>query len=104
MSRKQWRVGGGDFGIEVSLVALATKMTLWAVGGSFSHPLLGTHIKGYQCEIPLRESRTRPPLYKVYRYFLPVLVSNCKFEISTVLLLCPKYRYDNIINKNINMQ
>ena len=33
----------------------------------------------------------------VSRYFLPLLVSNCKFEISTLLPLCPKWLQDNIM-------
>ena len=36
--RKCSRVGGGEDGMEVLLVALATRMTSWAVGGRRSHP------------------------------------------------------------------
>ena len=35
--RKHWRVDGGEVRIEVLLVALAARMTRWAVGGRRSH-------------------------------------------------------------------
>ena len=44
------------------------------------------------------------PQRDITQYFLPRLVSNSKFEISTVLPLWPNYMQDNILNQNINMQ
>ena len=38
--RKQWMVGGGEVGMEVPVVALAARMTRWAVGGRHSHPFV----------------------------------------------------------------
>ena len=37
---KRWRVGGSKVIIEVPLVALATRMMRWDVGGRRSHPLV----------------------------------------------------------------
>ena len=37
------------------------------------------------------------PLKIVYRYLLPLLVSYCKFGISTVSPMCPKYLQYNIL-------
>ena len=52
--------------------------------------VLGNPNQDSQREITLRESRMRFHLLIVSRYLLPLLVSNCKLEISTVLPLCPK--------------
>ena len=38
--RKRWMVGGGEIGMEVPVVALAARMTRWAVGGRQSHPFV----------------------------------------------------------------
>ena len=38
--RKQWKVGSGEVGMEVPLVALAARMTRWGVGGRRSHPFV----------------------------------------------------------------
>ena len=38
--RKQCRVGGGKFIMEVPLVTLAARMTHWDVGGIQYHPLV----------------------------------------------------------------
>ena len=38
--RKEWVVGGGEVGMEVPVVVLAARMTLWVIGGRRSHPLV----------------------------------------------------------------
>ena len=40
MLKKRWMVGGGEFGMEVPVVALVTKMKHWDVGGRRSHHLV----------------------------------------------------------------
>ena len=43
-------VGGGEVGMEVPVVALAARMTCWAVGGRLSHLLVSLsyhHCKKY---------------------------------------------------------
>ena len=42
--RNRWMVGGKDFGMDVLVVALAARMTRWAVGGRRSHPLVSLSI------------------------------------------------------------
>ena len=37
------------------------------------------------------------PFVNVSRYFFPILVSNCGFEITTLSAMWPKYLHDNII-------
>ena len=42
--RKRWMVGGSDFGMGVPVLALATRMTRWVVGGRRSHPLVSLSV------------------------------------------------------------
>ena len=40
MSSKRWIVGGCEVGVEVPVVALAARMTRWAIRGRYYHPLV----------------------------------------------------------------
>ena len=47
--RKRWMVGGGEFGMEILVVALTARMMFWVVGQRRSHPFVS--FSASRCEV-----------------------------------------------------